>query len=427
MTDESKDCLPKLRFPEFRKDGEWDLCPLGPLTTKIGSGVTPRGGETNYLQSGIPFVRSQNVGWGELILNDIAFIPYEIHKTLLSTEIQNADVLLNITGASIGRCAIVNENIAGGNVNQHVCIIRPKKEKLNSIFLMQYIISQQGQKQIDSYQAGGNRQGLNFAQVALLNIPLPFLREQQKIADCLSSLDELIEAHEQKRDALVEHKKGLMQRLFPAEGENTPRWRFPEFRKEKAWGVLTFEECCNKIMDGTHFSPQTKNGDFMYLSSRNIKDGKIDLTNVEKISLAEHKKIYEKCPVKRGDILLTKDGANTGNCAINTLDYEFSLLSSVAVLRVNNKLLDNLFFYHGISTEYFKKIIKNSMFGQAITRITLEKISQFKIYFPSLPEQQKIADCLSSLDARIEGEKGKIASLREHKRGLMQRLFPQSL
>lgn len=206
---------PRWRFPEFREAEEWTSHPLGTMTTKIGSGVTPKGGDKNYLKAGIPFVRSQNIGWGKLLLSDLAFIPRELHEKFLSTEILYNDVLLNITGASIGRCAIVEKNISGGNVNQHVCIIRTNENKLNSIFLMQYMISVQGQKQIDSFQAGGNRQGLNFAQIAAFTIPTPSLPEQQKIADCLSSLDERITAQEAKVTALREHKKGLMQRLFP--------------------------------------------------------------------------------------------------------------------------------------------------------------------------------------------------------------------
>ena len=206
---------PRWRFPEFRDAGEWGFRSLGAMTTKIGSGVTTRGGDKNYLSAGIPFVRSQNVGWGTLLLNDIVFISDKIHKTFLATELQFGDVLINITGASIGRCAIVNSQISGGNVNQHVCIIRVKKNELINSFLMQYLISAQGQAQIDSFQAGGNRQGLNFAQVASFSIPSPSPFEQQKIADCLSSLDERIEAQEAKTAALREHKKGLMQRLFP--------------------------------------------------------------------------------------------------------------------------------------------------------------------------------------------------------------------
>lgn len=207
---------PRWRFPEFRNNGEWKTRSLGSMTQKIGSGVTPRGGDKNYISSGIPFVRSQNIGWGKLLLDDIVFISYEIHKTFLSTEIQYQDVLLNITGASIGRCAIANRQISGGNVNQHVCIIRINKNELNPIFLMQYIISYQCQNQINNFQAGGNRQGLNFAQVASFNIPKTSLPEQQKIADCLTSLDERIKAQEEQIAALKEHKKGMMQQLFPS-------------------------------------------------------------------------------------------------------------------------------------------------------------------------------------------------------------------
>lgn len=215
--------LPQLRFPEFRDAGEWENIQLGPQTTKVGSGVTPRGGDRNYIKQGRPFIRSQNVGWGELILDDIVFISEEIHRTFISTEIEKNDILLNITGASIGRSAFADSRIAGGNVNQHVCIIRTKPSLLNSLFLMQYILSEYGQKQVDSFQAGGNRQGLNFAQVKSFSIPTPpqstvmqcVCLEQQRIADCLSSLDELIAAQTQKIDLLKDHKKGLMQQLFP--------------------------------------------------------------------------------------------------------------------------------------------------------------------------------------------------------------------
>src|SRR5699024_3134195 len=122
---------------------------------KVGSGKTPRGGKTNYRTSGRPFVRSQNVDWGTLVLDDIAFIDDETHSTFVSTEIRTNDVLLNITGASIGRNAIADSRIAGGNVNQHVCIIRTKETKLLPSLLSQYLLTDLAQRQIDDFQAGG--------------------------------------------------------------------------------------------------------------------------------------------------------------------------------------------------------------------------------------------------------------------------------
>lgn len=209
--------LPRLRFPEFRNAPEWNDRGLGTMATKVGSGITPRGGDKNYLAQGRPFVRSQNVGWGQLLLDDIAFIDEATHASFDGTEIADSDVLLNITGASIGRSAVADFRISGGNVNQHVCIIRTKPDELNPVLLNQFLISERGQEQIDSFQAGGNRQGLNFAQIRSFEVPLPRNEtEQKRIADCLSSLDTQIAAESNQLAALKIHKQGLMQQLFPA-------------------------------------------------------------------------------------------------------------------------------------------------------------------------------------------------------------------
>jgi type I restriction enzyme S subunit len=211
---------PRLRFPEFQNDGDWEDGELGSKATKVGSGITPTGGDKNYKQAGRPYVRSQNVGWGILLLDDVAFLDEDTHASFDSTEIQVRDVLLNITGVSIGRSAVADERIVRGNVNQHVCIIRTKPYDLNPFFLNQYLSSQRGQKQIDNFQAGGNRQGLNFAQIRSFAIPLPrTTEEQQRIAECLSSLDALNTAETQKLEALKRHKRGLMQQLFPSPEE----------------------------------------------------------------------------------------------------------------------------------------------------------------------------------------------------------------
>ena len=144
-----------------------------------------------YKTEGHPFVRSQNVGLGHLLLDDIAYIDEDTHQRQKNTELQLDDVLLNITGASIGRSAIVTKEIVRGNVNQHVCIIRTK-DNLVSSFLCNFLLSNYGQKQIDSFQAGGNRQGLNFEQIKSIKIGLPSIEEQKKIAELLQLLEQRI-------------------------------------------------------------------------------------------------------------------------------------------------------------------------------------------------------------------------------------------
>lgn len=212
--------IPEWRFPEFRDKEEWEAKSLGSMTIKVGSGTTPLGGEANYKKRGRPFIRSQNIGWGYLILDDVAYIDESTHQESISTEVFSGDTLLNITGASIGRSAVANYRVNGGNVNQHVCIIRTITDVLSPWFLNQYFLSVYGQMQIESFQAGGNRLGLNFNQIRSFCVPIPSrIEEQDKIADCLTSLDDLVAVQNSKINILKKHKKGLMQGLFPSIGE----------------------------------------------------------------------------------------------------------------------------------------------------------------------------------------------------------------
>ena len=149
-------------------------------------------------------------------MDDVAFIDEATHASFDGSEIVEHDVLLNISGASIGRCALADSRIVGGNVNQHVCIIRTIDSELHPAMLAQYLNSQYGQRQIDECQAGGNRQGLNFGQIRSFEIPTPPAPdEQHRIAACLSSLDALLTAQAARVEALRTFKTGLMQHLFP--------------------------------------------------------------------------------------------------------------------------------------------------------------------------------------------------------------------
>ena len=167
-----------------------------------------------YTHSGRPFLRSQNVGWGRLILDDVVFISDDIHSLFSGTEIRIRDVFLNITGASIGRSGIANLRVVGGNVNQHVCIIRPVPTLLDSGYLNCFLLSEFGQRQIDSFQAGGNRQGLNLSQIRSFIVRRPSLAEQRAIANVLADLDAELMAIEECRDKTRMLKQGMMQELL---------------------------------------------------------------------------------------------------------------------------------------------------------------------------------------------------------------------
>jgi len=192
---------------------EWGVMPLDSLVDKVGSGITPKGGSKVYLQEGIPLIRSQNILMGKLDLSDVAYISDEQHKLMSSTKLLPNDVLLNITGASIGRSAVVPDSFREGNVNQHVCIIRPQ-HSISANYLMYFLCSSLGQKQIDSFQAGGNREGLNFQQIRKFIIPLPTVNEQDKIVTSLQRIDSFIESNENYSYGLERLKSGLMQDLL---------------------------------------------------------------------------------------------------------------------------------------------------------------------------------------------------------------------
>jgi len=163
------------------------------------------------------------------------------------------------------------------------------------------------------------------------------------------------------------------------------------------WRTPNLSEITTKIQDGTHFSPQSKDGPCLYITSKNIKRGALDLRNVEYISQQEHDEIYKRCDVAYGDILLTKDGANTGNLAINYLNVPFSLLSSVAFIRTNEEFCDNKYLFQTMQSVDCQQQIVDVTSGNAITRITLNKIKELTVPLPPLPEQKKIATILTSV------------------------------
>lgn len=198
----------------------WTANKLSSHVTKVGSGVTPKGGSDSYLSVGIPLIRSQNVLVGKLSLGDVAFIALEQHEKMRNSALQPNDVLLNITGASIGRCAVLPAVFEEGNVNQHVCIIRAA-DSLNPHFLCQYLNSDLGQKQVGKFQAGGNREGLNYQQIRSFDVPLPPVPEQREIASILGTIDEKIGVLVSKQEQYQKLKRGLMQKLLTGEWQVT--------------------------------------------------------------------------------------------------------------------------------------------------------------------------------------------------------------
>jgi type I restriction enzyme, S subunit len=207
----------------------WRVVRLGEIAPELRSGITPRGGEQVYLRVGIPLIRSQNVLMNRLKLRDVAYISSEMHESMAGSAVQPGDVLLNITGASIGRVTFVPDDLKVANVNQHVCRIR-LAQHVEPPFVSYYLSTPLGQAQVMGSQFGTTRQGLNYGNVRTIKIPLPLLEEQCEISSALLVCDSKIEAVENENNLLEELFRALLEVLTsgqlsvaPLIGERQPQ------------------------------------------------------------------------------------------------------------------------------------------------------------------------------------------------------------
>jgi type I restriction enzyme S subunit len=213
--------------PELYKESKlgivpvmWEVERLESLTEKIGSGVTPTGGSEVYKSFGVLFLRSQNVLIGSLSIEDAAFITNEIDERMEGSRVKPFDVLLNITGASIGRCAYFPIELKSANVNQHVCIIRFKNiSKSLAIFASEFMNSVFGQSQINRSNAGGNRDGLNFQQIKSFHFPVLEGSELEKISEVIETQNQKLFTEQAYLQKVQQIKTGLMDDLLSGKKE----------------------------------------------------------------------------------------------------------------------------------------------------------------------------------------------------------------
>ncbi len=220
--DENGELRDAIAHPEQFKDSplgkipkDWEVSTIDNISIYVGSGVTPTGGSDVYQTEGVLFIRSQNVTFDGLLLDDVVYIDHRTHKKMKRSEIFEHDILLNITGASIGRCYPVPEGLGLANVNQHVCAIRlPNPNKEDAIFLSLVLASYIGQSQIAKLNAGGNREGLNYQQIRSFLIPFPSFNERAYIAKILNNHDIRTRTEQTYLEKLKLQKKGLMHDLL---------------------------------------------------------------------------------------------------------------------------------------------------------------------------------------------------------------------
>ncbi len=209
---------------EWRKEqklnNKWPLQKISAITSKVGSGATPRGGEKSYQSSGIPFIRSMNVVFYGFKRNGLAFLDNNQANELRNVEVKSNDILLNITGASIGRVTLAPSDMEGARVNQHVCIIRPT-EVVKPEYLSAYLSSPSMQQVIGAENYGVTRQALTKEQILNFEIPLPLIEEQHEIVRRVEALfayaDRLESRYEAARTQVDDLTPALLAKAFRGE------------------------------------------------------------------------------------------------------------------------------------------------------------------------------------------------------------------
>jgi len=405
------------------------------FVAKWGSGGTPSRKNSEYYNGNIPWLKT-----GELrdtvILDSEEKITEEGLKKSSAKLFPKDSVAIAMYGATIGKLGILGIDAA---TNQ-ACAVGVPYALTDKKFMFYYFLTQR-KNLIDKGKGGAQP---NISQTIIKEFPyiLPPINEQNRIADkvenLLNKIEEAKQLIEEAKKSFELRRSAILEKAF--RGELTKKWRGENLKESSDtevvqtdktlynlpfnWEWIDLDTVCEKITDGTHHSPKSyPSGDYMYITAKNIKKQGILLDNVTYVSKEVHQEIYNRCDVKKGDVLYIKDGATTGIATVNQITEEFSLLSSVALLRPKRNVLAAKYLMYCLNSPSTKSRMLGMISGNAITRLTLKKIKQGIIPLPPFDEQEIIVsilekvnsvdeqlDCVTNLEDNINNLKQSILS-----------------
>jgi type I restriction enzyme S subunit len=409
--------VPKLRFPEFRGKEPWKPVTLEEASTPVTERVGERKLTPVSISAGIGFVPQ-----AEKFGRDISGNQYQLY-----TLVRDGDFVFN-KGNSLKfpqGCIYLLQGwgeVAAPNV--FICF--RLKEGYSNGFYQQCFEQNQHGRQLKRHITSGARSNglLNISKETFfgVEIPVPMPAEQQKIADCLSSVDALIAAQARKVDALKTHKKGLMQQLFPREGETQPRLRFPEFQNAGEWEVVALGDIAEIKLGKMLDKQKHTTGHLLpYLNNLAVRWNEVNTSDLPKMYFNDRE--LDHFGLRSGDVVVC-EGGEPGRAAVwdgRLPDLKFQ--KAIHRVRFNVPFEPKILVLHleNLSgTAQFEMLFT----GGGIKHLTGETFSRLKIPLFPHAEQQRIAACLSSLDALITTETQKHEALKTHKKALMQQLFP---
>lgn len=415
--------MPKLRFPEFESNGA--------IVFKNGNLIFEPISNKNH-NSDLP-VLAITQEYGAIPRDHIDYNVSVTDKSLESYKVvEIGDFIISLRSFQGG----IEYSLFHGICSPAYIILRKKIDIVDQYYKHYFKTNrfiQDLNKDLEGIRDG---KMVSYNQFSAILLPKPDKKEQQKIADCLSSIDNLISAENEKLLLLKNHKKGLMQKLFPAMGETVPEWRFPEFRNSDEWEVKTLEEAVETITDyvaaGSFADLKSKvnyktSPDFAQLV-RTV-DIKNNFKNKDFVYVnSEAFKFLWRVDLNLDAIIMPNIGANIGEVYYlksRLLPYKNNVLGPNALLLRCNKN-NNTFMFNLLLSDKFQKLLKSIVAASGQPKFNKTELKKITICIPTLLEQQKIADCLSALDDILTTQSQKIEVLKLHKIALIQGLFPSA-
>lgn len=430
MSKENK-LIPELRFPEYDKNGEWIIDTLGSLV-EIKGRIGYRGYTTaDIVEKGkgaITLSPSNFDENGKLNFDNCTYISWEKYKESPEIILEEGQTVL-VKTASVGKSAYVENLPEKTTINPQIVVLKP--QKIEPKFLAYTIFHNYIQNQIRKSVGVGAIPNMSQESISNFEILLPpdeEEKEQQKIASCLSSLDELIAAHKDKLEALKDHKKGLMQNLFPQEGQNLPNYRFPEFEGNGEWKIKKVEDFFYVGSSKRVLQKDWTNEGIPFYRTRELVSLSKNEPFGSEIYISEN--LYEELKVqygvpKDGDFLVSGVGTLGISYQVKIDDKFYFKDGNVLWFKLEGDL-DSSYFKYCFESDHIQKQIIGQTSKSTVGTYTITNAKKTEFWYTKNPkEQKKIASCLSVLDELIRAQSEKIEQLQQHKKGLMQGLFPK--
>ncbi|KAB8317308.1 hypothetical protein SD81_018535 [Tolypothrix campylonemoides VB511288] len=425
--------------PVGRIPRDWDAVSIDEIAVHVGSGITPRGGSNVYKREGILFIRSQNVTFNGLLLDDVAYIDARTHESMKRSEVFAHDVLINITGASIGRCCPVPEGLGTTNVNQHVCAIRlPNTNREDAIFLSSVLASHIGQSQIDRLNAGGNREGLNYQQLRAFLIPFPPPHERACIAEILDTVDDAIARTSSLITKLKQIKAGLLHDLLTRGLDENGHLRDPEAHpeefKDSLLGRIPKDWEVGKLSD--FYAIPARNGLYkpakfygrgalMIHMPQMFRGLTIDVSDAARVEVNPNE--LERYRLEPGDLVFARRSLNlegAGRCSlVSELPEATTFESSIIRVRLSTDKLRPIFANHFLNSDAGFRLRLPLIRQVAVSGVSSEDIASIPVPCPQPKEQDAIVKIISSHNSRIRKEEAYLNKLKLQKQGLMHDLL----